>query len=77
VRTAKYRIETLRDRWRGKLYRSVRMPSFYAELVFALYTIAGFVAVAAAREWATLPYLGLFVAGFVYVFGLSVAHGRR
>jgi cellulose synthase/poly-beta-1,6-N-acetylglucosamine synthase-like glycosyltransferase len=77
VRTAKYRIESLRDRWKGKLYRSARKPSFFVELVFAAYAIAGFVSVAALREWAALPYMGLFVAGYVYVFGLSVAHGRQ
>ena len=77
VRTAKYRIESVRDRWKGKRYRSARRPSFFVELAFALYTIAGLAAVAALQEWAALPYLGLFVAGYLYVFGLSVVHSRR
>jgi cellulose synthase/poly-beta-1,6-N-acetylglucosamine synthase-like glycosyltransferase len=77
VRTAKYRIESLRDRWKGKRYRSAARPSLVAELFFTLYALGGFAAVAAAREWAALPYLGLFVAGYAYVFGLSLAHGRR
>jgi len=77
VRTAKYRIETLRDRWKGKLYRSARKPSFFVELVLAAYMIAGFGAIAWIGEWAALPYMGLFVAGYLYIFGLSVLHARR
>lgn len=77
IRTAKYRIETLRDRWKGKLYRSRRTPVFYVELALAAYTTVGFVAVAMLGEWAALPYMGLFVVGFLYVFGLSLAHAKR
>jgi hypothetical protein len=77
VRTAKYRIETLRDRWKSKRYRSTRTPSFYIELVLAAYLTAGFIAIAMLGEWAALPYLGLFVAGFLYVLGLSVLHAKR
>jgi hypothetical protein len=77
VRTAKYRIETLRDRWKGKLYRSSRTPSFFIELVLAVYMVAGFIAIAMLGEWAALPYVGLFVTGFVYVFGLSLFHAKR
>ena len=77
VRTAKYRIESLRDRWKGKLYRSVRKPSFFIEFAFAVYAVVGFVVVAFMREWAALPYMGLFVVGYLYVFGLSVIHSRQ
>ncbi len=77
VRTAKYRIESWRDRWKGKLYRSARRGSFFIEMGLCAYTITGFGALAWLGAWAALPYLGLFVAGYVYVFGLSVVHGRR
>jgi cellulose synthase/poly-beta-1,6-N-acetylglucosamine synthase-like glycosyltransferase len=77
VRTAKYRIETLRDRWKSKLYRSTRTPSFYIELLLAAYLTTAFVAIAVLGEWAALPYLGLFVTGFLYVLGLSVLHAKR
>ncbi|HEX5132562.1 MAG TPA: glycosyltransferase [Candidatus Krumholzibacteria bacterium] len=77
MRTAKYHIESLADRWKGKLYRSARKPSFYVEFLFLVYMIGGFLAVAGLREWAALPYMGLFVAGFAYVFGLSVVHTRQ
>jgi cellulose synthase/poly-beta-1,6-N-acetylglucosamine synthase-like glycosyltransferase len=77
VRTAKYRIETFRDHWKGKLYRSARKPTFFVEMLLATYMVAGFTTIAWIGEWAALPYLGLFVAGYVYVFGLSVVHARR
>jgi cellulose synthase/poly-beta-1,6-N-acetylglucosamine synthase-like glycosyltransferase len=77
VRTAKYRIESWRDRWKGKRYRSALKPSFFIELVLALYMVAGFVAIARAGQWAALPYMGLFMVGYLYVFGLSLAHARR
>jgi cellulose synthase/poly-beta-1,6-N-acetylglucosamine synthase-like glycosyltransferase len=77
VRTAKYRIETMRDRWKGKLYRSARRPAFFVELALATYMVAGFGAIAWIGEWAALPYMGLFVAGYLYVFGLSLLHARR
>jgi cellulose synthase/poly-beta-1,6-N-acetylglucosamine synthase-like glycosyltransferase len=77
VRTAKYRIETFRDRWKGKLYRSALRPTFFIELLLAAYMVTSFSFLAYMGEWAALPYLGLFVAGYVYVFGLSVIHARR
>jgi cellulose synthase/poly-beta-1,6-N-acetylglucosamine synthase-like glycosyltransferase len=77
VRTAKYRIESFRDRWKGKLYCSARKPTFFVEMLLASYMVVGFGAIAWIGEWAALPYVGLFVAGYVYVFGLSVVHARR
>ncbi len=77
VRTAKYRIESWRDRWKGKLYRSVRRRFLFAELLLCIYTAAAFAVVASLNAWSALPYVGLFLAGHAYVFGLSVIHGRR
>jgi len=77
VRTAKYRIETLRDKWKEKRYRPVPKPSFLLEAALAVYSIAGFVTILWLGEWAALPYVALFLAGYLYVFGLSVAHSRR
>jgi hypothetical protein len=70
-------IETFRDRWKGKLYRSALRPTFFIEMLLATYMVASFSTIAYLGEWAALPYLGLFVAGYVYVFGLSLIHARR
>jgi cellulose synthase/poly-beta-1,6-N-acetylglucosamine synthase-like glycosyltransferase len=77
VRTAKYRIETMRDRWKGKIYRSMRKPSFFVELLLSIYMVIGFTVILLFRNWAALPYVMLFVCGYLYVFGLSVLHARR
>lgn len=77
VRTAKYRIETLRDRWKGKIYRSMRKPTFVAEFVLSVYMCAALGALIITRNWAALPYVMLFVAGYLYVFGLSIIHAKR
>ncbi|HEU4928528.1 MAG TPA: glycosyltransferase [Candidatus Krumholzibacteria bacterium] len=77
VRTAKYRIESWRDRWKGKLYRSVQRRFLLAEFLLCLYTGIAFAMVAWLNAWTALPYLGLFLAGHAYVFGLSLIHGRR
>ncbi len=77
VRTAKYRIESWRDCWKSKLYRSARGRSFFVELGLCAYLSAGFATIAWLGAWTALPYLGLFVAGYAYVFGLSVIHSRR
>jgi len=77
VRTAKYKIESFKDRWKGKIYRSMRKPSFIVELVMTLYTCVALVVLVALGKWAALPYVLLFVSGYLYVFGLSVFHAKR
>jgi cellulose synthase/poly-beta-1,6-N-acetylglucosamine synthase-like glycosyltransferase len=77
VRTAKYRIESFADRWKGKIYRSMRKPSFFVELILSVYMVAALVAIATLRQWAAMPYVALFVVGYMYVFGLSVLHTNR
>jgi cellulose synthase/poly-beta-1,6-N-acetylglucosamine synthase-like glycosyltransferase len=77
VRTAKYRIESLKDRWKGKIYRSMRKPSFVIELVLSVYMCAALIVLVALRNWAALPYVLLFVTGYLYVLSLSVLHAKR
>lgn len=77
VRTAKYRIETVRDRWKTKMYRSVNRRTMFFELGFAVYMCVSFVVLIVLKNWGALPYLLLFVTGYVYVLGLSVLHAKR
>jgi cellulose synthase/poly-beta-1,6-N-acetylglucosamine synthase-like glycosyltransferase len=72
VRTAKYRIENLRDQWKGKIYRSIRKPSFFLEPFLAAYMLAGVVLIVLLQQWAAIPYALLFVVGYTYVFALSM-----
>jgi cellulose synthase/poly-beta-1,6-N-acetylglucosamine synthase-like glycosyltransferase len=77
VRTAKYRIESLKDRWKGKIYHSMKHPTLVVECLLSLYMCAALVSLVMLRSWGALPYVMLFVAGYLYVFGLSVLHARR
>jgi hypothetical protein len=77
VRTAKYRIESFKDRWKGKIYRSIRKPTLVVEFVLSIYMCAALGALILTRNWAALPYVMLFVSGYLYVFGLSVIHAKR
>jgi hypothetical protein len=77
VRTAKYRIETVKDRWKTKMYRSTDRRTVVFELGFAIYMCVSFAALVVLKNWGALPYLLLFVTGYVYVLGLSVLHGKR
>jgi cellulose synthase/poly-beta-1,6-N-acetylglucosamine synthase-like glycosyltransferase len=77
VRTAKYRIESLKDSWRGKIYRSVNTRSLMLEIVFSLYMVASLFLLIVLKNWGALPYLLLFVSGYLYILGLSLLHSRR
>lgn len=77
VRTAKYRIESLRDSWKGKLYRQGGRGSLLLELAFSVYMFASLVLLFVHQDWGAFPFLGLFVTGYVYIFGLSLIHARR
>ncbi|MEE9269826.1 MAG: glycosyltransferase [Candidatus Krumholzibacteria bacterium] len=77
VRTAKYRIETLKDNWKGKIYRSVNRRSLMLEFAFAVYMCATLVVLIYLKNWGALPYLLLFVIGYLYIFGLSILHAKR
>jgi len=77
VRTAKYRIESLKDSWKGKIYRSVNRRSLLLEFVFTVYMCIAFFVLISLENWGALPYLLLFVAGYLYIFGLSVLHAKR
>jgi cellulose synthase/poly-beta-1,6-N-acetylglucosamine synthase-like glycosyltransferase len=77
VRTAKYRIESLKDRWKGKIYRSIRKPPLLVELVLSFYMCLALAVLLYSGNWAALPYVTLFVTGYLYVFVLSLLHAKR
>ncbi|HET9940363.1 MAG TPA: glycosyltransferase [Candidatus Eisenbacteria bacterium] len=76
-RTPKFRLEARRDRWRGKRYRSPLRVHVLLELAFGLYFAWAMLALARAGLWAPLPFFVLYLFGFLYVGGLSVAHASR
>ncbi|UCH82823.1 MAG: glycosyltransferase family 2 protein [Candidatus Latescibacterota bacterium] len=77
VRTAKYRIENLRDNWKRKIYRSINSRSLLAEIIFSVYMCATLLALFKLENWGAMPYLLLFVTGYLYILGLSLFHAKR
>jgi hypothetical protein len=77
VRTAKYRIESIRDNWKGKIYRTVNSRSLLMEFLFSFYMCASLVVLLKVRNWGAIPYLLLFIAGYLYILSLSLIHGKR
>jgi hypothetical protein len=77
VRTAKYRIESLKDSWKGKIYKGSRKRSLLLECLFTMYMAGALITLFITAEWSALPYVMLFVTGFSYIFGLSVLHSKR
>jgi cellulose synthase/poly-beta-1,6-N-acetylglucosamine synthase-like glycosyltransferase len=76
-RTPKFRLEERRDRWWGKRYRSSIRFHVLAELALGGYFAWAMLALARAGLWAPLPFFLLYLSGFLYVGGLSVAHASR
>ena len=76
-RTPKFRIETRSDAWRGKRYRSPVSLWSVAEISLGLYFAWAMLTLVQARLFAPLPFLVLYLAGFLYVGLLSAAHAVR
>ena len=73
ARTPKYRIEGTDDTWKQKVYRGKANWVPYAELCLAGYfTFVALYAVAFGLV-GTLPFVALFLWGFLYTSGMSLA----
>jgi cellulose synthase/poly-beta-1,6-N-acetylglucosamine synthase-like glycosyltransferase len=73
TRTPKYRIEGAGDSWKQKVYKGQSSFVPYAELSLAGYF--AFVSMYAVAHGlvGTLPFIGLFLWGFLYTSGMSLA----
>ena len=77
VRTPKHGIERRDASWIGKRYRaSSKSLGTLLELGFALYFIVTIVIGAVTGCWASIPFLLLFMSGFLYVGSLSIYQPR-
>lgn len=72
-RTPKYRIEDAGDSWRHKRYRVHGSFSAQIERALAVYSAGCFVLAWQLEMWLSLPFLYLFLHGFVYMAFLSFA----
>ena len=67
------RIETARDSWRHKHYRVDSNFSVQIERALAVYSAGCFVLAWQLEMWFSLPFLYLFLHGFIYMAFLSFA----
>src|SRR5579872_2179704 len=75
VRTPKFRIEGQAGTWKKKLYRNRAGWMPYLEIALGLYFATTIVYAIQNENYATTPFLFLFVWGFLYTGVMSVAQG--
>lgn len=76
-RTPKFRIERREDSWGGKRYRSPVSLWAAVEIALGFYIAWAMLSLAQARMFAPLPFLVLYLVGFLYVGFLSLIHATR
>jgi cellulose synthase/poly-beta-1,6-N-acetylglucosamine synthase-like glycosyltransferase len=76
VRTPKHGVEKRTESWIARQYRGAKgvVPLF--EFLFAIYFVVAIVVAVGGHHWAALPFLVLFLLGFLYVASLSVYQTR-
>ncbi|MCP3959207.1 MAG: glycosyltransferase [bacterium] len=71
-RTPKYSIEEAGDGWADKKYRLPQNVTFYLESFLAFYFVVCFVLAVRLEMWLSIPFLYLFLHGYVHMFLLGV-----
>ena len=75
-RTPKYGIRGHTDRWRDKSYRVGSDISIVIERALTIYSIGCLVIAWRMEMWWSIPFLLLFVQGYIYMSALSIAPGH-
>jgi cellulose synthase/poly-beta-1,6-N-acetylglucosamine synthase-like glycosyltransferase len=73
VRTPKHGVTSKQDGWRKKKYKAGRNLFSWVELFFGLYFVVTIVLAITTGAWISIPFLVLFMVGFLYVGTLSLA----
>ncbi len=73
-RTAKFNIVRHGETWGGKRYRTSRGGRGFLETALAGYLALTLVWCGRAGRWALVPFILLFLAGYLAVGGLTLAH---
>jgi hypothetical protein len=74
VRTPKYNIQKAEDLWTSKIYAHSRGTIWITYAVFSLYSLLTLTVAVFLSRWVALPFISMFLAGFVYMASLCVAH---
>ncbi len=73
VRTPKHGVTSKKDGWRLKKYKAGRNLFSWVELFFGLYFVVTIALAIITGSWISIPFLVLFMVGFLYVGTLSLA----
>lgn len=76
VRTAKHGVTNRGDNWKKRKYKARKNIGTIVELLFSLYFIFTIGIAAYIGAWSSIPFLLLFLAGFLYVGLLSLYQAR-
>ena len=76
VRTPKHGVTGTAGGWKKKAYRSSLPLHSIVEVSFGLYFVATIALAVVTGSWISIPFLVLFMIGFLYVGGLSVYQAR-
>jgi len=71
-RTPKYSIEEAGDGWAGKRYRLKYDVTFFVEAALAIYFVACFAMAIQLEMWLSIPFLYLFMHGYLHMFLLGL-----
>ncbi|MFK7991949.1 MAG: glycosyltransferase [Sandaracinaceae bacterium] len=76
IRTPKHGVTGSNQTWTKKKYRAGKTFFSVIELMFGFYFIATIVLAGVIGAWASIPFLFLFMVGFLYVGALSLYQAR-
>lgn len=76
VRTPKHGVVASNQSWTKKKYKATKNLATLVELGFGLYFITTIGIAIATGSWMSIPFLFLFMVGFLYVGGLSLFQAR-
>ncbi|HLB70314.1 MAG TPA: FG-GAP-like repeat-containing protein [Candidatus Methanoperedens sp.] len=75
-RTPKFGIERDSDRWEEKKYRLSFPLITFIELGLGIYALFALYLAYIKGNYFLIPFLVLYVAGYLYIFGLTLLHSR-
>lgn len=76
VRTPKHNISASTDEWKKKKYKAKWPLHSLLEVGFGLYFVVTIALAVVTGSWITIPFLVLFMVGFLYVGSLSLYQAR-
>ena len=76
VRTPKHGVEGTDDSWKKKKYKAKWPLHSLIEVAFGLYFVVTIALAVITGSWITIPFLVLFMVGFLYVGSLSLYQAR-